>query len=394
MAALIQRQFVLLSFVTAFLFVITGFMALSGNRVMVASTTIQQATSHISSLALIKLMGQEIPALTETVQAADGRETGSVASFMFELVTSIHPGDLRSLLGRELPGLLTIDDARIVVAGKGMTLDQLYVEYPTVPREEIEVPPVSQTGEGGKEQEEQADNKTPPAEPKPAANGKKLVFVYHTHNRESFISETKQDKGANQVDHPTRNITLVGRKLGEALKERGIGTEVNTDDIYQKLLNQGLKYPLSYAESLKVVKAAAQRNRELNYFFDLHRDTAPRKQTTTVIKGKTYARILFVIGKRNKNHEQNEQFAKELHALMEKKYPELSRGVIEKGAKADHGEYNQSVSPGSLLIEIGGTENTLQECYNTAEALADVFAEYYWQAERVSKPISEKPAAR
>ncbi len=182
--------------------------------------------------------------------------------------------------------------------------------------------------------------------------------------------------------------------MAEELKDRGIGTEVNTDDFYQKLLDKGLNYSLSYAESLKAVKAATERNRELHYFFDLHRDTAGREETTAVIKGKSYARILFVIGKRNKNHEKNEQYAKELHALMEKKYPELSRGIIEKGARSDHGEYNQSVSPGSLLVEIGGTENTLQECYNTAEALADVFAEYYWQAERVSKPVSAKPAMR
>ncbi len=77
---------------------------------------------------------------------------------------------------------------------------------------------------------------------------------------------------------------------------------------------------------------------------------------------------------------------------MEKKYPGLSRGKLEKGAKTDHGEYNQSISPGSLLIEIGGTENTLQESLNTAEAIADVFAEYYWQAEKVTKPETGPPA--
>jgi stage II sporulation protein P len=393
MAALIQRQFVLLSFVTAILFVVTGLMALSGNRVMLASSAIQQAASQMSSLTLIRLMGQEIPALTETVQASGQRETQSFTGFLFELATSIHPGDLRSLLGRELPGLLTLDDARVVVPGQGFTLDQLYIEYPAVPRQEFEAP---QTTDSDQKQEnaaeESPDESKPAPETRHATGGKPVVFVYHTHNRESWISETEA-KG-DQLDHPVRNITLVGKRLAQELNDRGVGTEVSTVDIYQRLLDQGLKYPLSYAESLKVVKMAQERNRELHYFFDLHRDTAGREKTTATIKGKTYARVLFVIGKRNKHHAQNEEFAKELRALMEKMYPGLSRGVIEKGAKTDHGEYNQSVSPGSLLLEIGGTENTLKENYNTAEALADVFAEYYWQAEKVDKPQSGQPAKR
>ncbi|MFY0545129.1 stage II sporulation protein P [Brevibacillus sp. H7] len=385
MATLIQRQFVLLSFVTAFLFVVTGFLAIGGNRIMIASSTIQQATSHISGLVLVKLMGQEIPALSETVKATNERETNNFASFMFELVTSIHPGDLRSLLGRELPGLLTIDDARFIVAGKDTTLADLYVEYPAAPREEIEVPPAAQP----------TDNETVEENPKtdpvarPTTNGKKIVFVYHTHNRESWLSEAKLEPETKSVNHETRNITLVGRHLAQALNDKGIGTEVNTDDIYSKT-----KFWLSYAESLKVVKAATERNREIRYFFDLHRDDKPRERTTITINGKSYARTFFVIGLRNKNHEKNTQFAKELHQLLEKKYPGLSRGITAKNEKSGNGEYNQSISPGSMLIEIGGIENTLQECYNTAEALADVFAEYYWQAERVNKPESAKPAMR
>lgn len=392
MAALIQRQFVVLSFITAFLFVITGVLALGGNRVTIASSAMQQAVSHISSLAILNWMGKEIPVLSETVQASGDRQADSVTGFLFELATSIHPGDLRSLLGRELPGMLTTDDARFIVEGKGASPADFYVEYPPHPKQVIDA--------------SQAMPVTPPAEevePKPAeekkeplatpdANGKKVVFIYNTHNRESWYSEAKP--AGDSVDHPTRNVSLVSKRLAEALNEKGIGAEASTEDIYQELLERKMNFSLSYARSLQVVKAATEKNRELQYFFDLHRDTAPRDRTTATIKGKTYARVLFVIGKGNKGHEKNEAFATELHNLMEKMYPELSRGVMEKGAKSGHGEYNQSISPGSLLMEIGGTQNTLQESLNTAEALADVFAAYYLQAEKVSKPVADEPAKR
>jgi stage II sporulation protein P len=67
----------------------------------------------------------------------------------------------------------------------------------------------------------------------------------------------------------------------------------------------------------------------------------------------------------------------------------LSRGVTGKGNKGSNGEYNQSISAGSLLIEVGGTGNTIEECYNSAAALADVFADYYWQAQRASTSLSD-----
>ncbi|MDY0396730.1 stage II sporulation protein P [Virgibacillus halophilus] len=38
-----------------------------------------------------------------------------------------------------------------------------------------------------------------------------------------------------------------------------------------------------------------------------------------------------------------------------------------------------------MLLEVGGIDNKLEEVYHTADALADVFSEYYWDAEKVNK---------
>ena len=44
-----------------------------------------------------------------------------------------------------------------------------------------------------------------------------------------------------------------------------------------------------------------------------------------------------------------------------------------------NGVYNQDLAPNSILIEIGGIENNLEELFNTVDLLAELFAEYYWQ---------------
>ncbi|MBO8164139.1 MAG: stage II sporulation protein P [Brevibacillus sp.] len=395
MATLIQRQFVLLAIGTALLFVLTTFFAMHSNRPILHSATLQAATSNLSNLALLRLMGTEIPLLGKTLQAQLGNEDLSFTGLLFELTTGVTPTDLRTLLGRGIPGLLAMTDPLPRLKAEEQA-SSLYVESPPPHTVTVETAAPAETGspedpdardEGG------TGTPTEPSDTPPVhRTAKDVVFIYHTHNRESWTNVAK--RVGQSVDHPQTNITLVGKRLGEALRDLGIGAVVNTTDIQQRLLDQGRSYALAYAESLKVVAAAKQENRDLQYFFDIHRDAIPREQSTVTINGKTYARISFVIGTANQNYQKNMEFARQLHKLLEKKYPGLSRGVNDKNVKDGHGEYNQSISPGSLLVEIGAIENTLEESYNTAEALAEVFAEFYWQAERVAAPAGDKPDKR
>nr|MBC9199326.1 stage II sporulation protein P [Paenibacillus sp. PL91] len=203
------------------------------------------------------------------------------------------------------------------------------------------------------------------------------VYIYHTHNRESWKNVAGSTKGAS-VDDLKVNITLVGKKLAENLRKKGIASIVEETDFSERLNEQKLSYTKAYIESRKAVDKAMKSHASLSYFFDIHRDAdVPRNKTTVVINGKTYARIMFVIGDVNPAHKENKKFAEALNALLNKKYPGISRGVLLKSAHQGNAEYNQSVSNGSLLLEFGGVNNTLEENLQTAEAFADVFAEYY-----------------
>ncbi|GAJ41448.1 putative stage II sporulation protein [Parageobacillus caldoxylosilyticus NBRC 107762] len=62
----------------------------------------------------------------------------------------------------------------------------------------------------------------------------------------------------------------------------------------------------------------------------------------------------------------------------------MSRGIIEKDSHSGNGVYNQDLSPNSVIIEIGGIENTMDELYRTADALGEVLSQYYWDATKVS----------
>ncbi len=55
----------------------------------------------------------------------------------------------------------------------------------------------------------------------------------------------------------------------------------------EAMTNQGL-----------VVKSALAKNKNLQYTIDIHRDSRRKKNTTADIKGKSYARVAIVVGKK------------------------------------------------------------------------------------------------
>ncbi|HZG84147.1 stage II sporulation protein P [Paenibacillus sp.] len=208
-----------------------------------------------------------------------------------------------------------------------------------------------------------------------AGTERKLAFIYHSHNRESWLPELKgtgKDQPAEAFDADV-NVTLLGERLRDRLEERGVGA-VHSDTDYNTAV-PSFNYNYSYKYSKTTVREALAVHRELVYLIDIHRDSQRRKQTTVSIDGKDYARLYFIVGQGNPNWKENEALARRLHEALERKFPGLSKGILSKSKKHGNGEYNQSLSSGSLLIEIGGVDNSLEESYRTVDALAAVLAE-------------------
>lgn len=109
---------------------------------------------------------------------------------------------------------------------------------------------------------------------------------------------------------------------------------------------------------------------DLTFSFDLHRDSNRRRVTTTTIEGVSHAKLLFVIGQDHENYQANEVFATQLSEALNSKYPGLSRGVKFLGGSGRNGVYNQDLSPTSILIEVGGVDNSFEECQLALQKLA------------------------
>src|SRR5699024_11531374 len=113
--------------------------------------------------------------------------------------------------------------------------------------------------------------------------------------------------------------------------------------------NKNRKYNISYDESSQIVETDLDENDYLQYVVDVHRDSLTRDKTTKEIDDTNYATILFVIGAEHKNFEKNLELATALHKKIEKTYPGLSKGVIQKEGANSNGVYNQDMSDNAIL---------------------------------------------
>lgn len=360
-------------------FAVSGLLTSLRPEYRLSSESVNTVTNQFSGKVLFSLIANENHYFNHALPG--GQADTGLGKQILKASTNISLDDPRSLLGRELPGF-SIFDNQILVAGKD-------ANYTNMPYESA--PPLDVLNEEREAALQNVDtisepDQTPSKQPSLTTEGRKVVEIYHTHNRESYLPYLKGVTNPNQAYHSKINVTKLGAQLQKDLEEKGIGASLNKTDIQGQMNKKGLTYGKSYLESRTAVKAAMAANQDIQYLIDIHRDSKRKKDTTRVINGKTYARIAFVIGGKNTNYEKNAELAGKLHKAMEKKYPGLSWGISLQKKSGQNGIYNQDLSGNALLIEIGGVDNTFEEMFLTTDAFADVFSEIYWNTQEVSKP--------
>ncbi|GIO14829.1 hypothetical protein J19TS2_43840 [Cohnella xylanilytica] len=380
------KAYLALSLCSMLVFLLLGLGGMLQNSL--ASSPVQSMRGFAASVSgtfFASLLGMELPHMEKQVEKSPF-SAERMAAFLVRFLTDLNPDDPKSLLELGMPSVGR-DSAVLLRPGSGGDAEAPEdrgpesVDEGSDGEEEPGAEPSPQASDGAGEEADPGDDPAsepppsssePPAEetPPPPADGRDVVFIYHSHNRESWFPELKA--GTKDPNSDKVNVTLVGKRMAEQLERLGVGA-VHSDKDYAKTV-KGYNWNYSYKYSLQTIKEAMKSHKDLKFFFDIHRDSQHRKKTTATIDGVSYAQVYFIIGHRNPDWEKNEAFANSIHQVLEKEYPGLSRGIWGKTAATGNGEYNQSVADDSVLIEIGGVDNTLAECYRTADALAKAVA--------------------
>ena len=110
---------------------------------------------------------------------------------------------------------------------------------------------------------------------------------------------------------------------------------------------------------------------------DLHRDASDGEnqlRTSTPINGASCAQLMLVMGTnagglRHEGWEDNLSLALKLQTQLERQAPGITRPISLRSQR-----FNQDLSPGALLVEVGAAGDTHSEALRAAEQLAQAIA--------------------
>ena len=199
--------------------------------------------------------------------------------------------------------------------------------------------------------------------------GEPTIYLYNSHDTEEY----KPSSFAEYSVMPT--VKLSDYVLKEELEKNGFSVLIEEQTISSIRSSLGLNYAGSYQASRVLMEQAKKNNPSLKYFIDLHRDSLNHDRTTLTYNNKNYAMIMFLVGLENPNYEENLEFSNKISDAINSRISGLSKGIYQKEGEGVNGVYNQDFSNRTILIEIGGPENTIDEVYESLLILSEVLTE-------------------
>lgn len=197
------------------------------------------------------------------------------------------------------------------------------------------------------------------------------VLILHTHATESFTQtegNTYTPSSPYRTRDPDHNMLRVGQELKTALEAMGIGV------IHDTTLHDDPSYTDAYANSRATARAYLEQYPSICLVLDLHRDaldlSEPRQLTTHATAfGRDSAQLMLVMGSdaaaSHPGWQENLALAVKLQARLEQLFPGICRPMSLRT-----GRFNQDLSPGALLIEVGAAGDTLEQALTAVRALA------------------------
>ncbi len=198
------------------------------------------------------------------------------------------------------------------------------------------------------------------------------VLLLHTHATESFTPTKEAPYEASSyyrtldTDH---NMVRIGSYLAALLKEGGV------ESVHDTTLHDYPSYTGSYGNSRKTFQKRLEETPGLKLVLDLHRDaleTESGKQLPARVQvdGRQVAQIMLVVGTgsgglKHPNWQENLALALKLQNRLEKRCPGICRYISLRSER-----FNQDLSPGTVLVEVGTAGNTLEEALAATEILA------------------------
>ena len=196
------------------------------------------------------------------------------------------------------------------------------------------------------------------------------VLILHTHTTESYTKngEAYTETSAYRTLDENHNMLSIGDTVAELLEKEGIGV------IHDRQRHDYPSYSGSYVQARSSMEEILTQYSSVRVVLDLHRDALEQNGTqfrpVIQMDDVSVAQLMFVVGtdvsrKDHKNWQENLALALRLQVQLERIAPGIMRPLNLRAQR-----FNQDLSPGALLVEVGAAGNTREEAQKAAEILA------------------------
>ena len=206
----------------------------------------------------------------------------------------------------------------------------------------------------------------------PASEGPQILII-HSHATEAYTPDgtdiyTPSDNNTRTTDEGY-NMIRVGDEMERVFTEMGLSV------LHDRGLYDYPTYNGSYTRSGPKVEEYLAQYPTIKLVLDIHRDALVGSDGTvykvcTSIDGTKTAQVMLVVGSNeggadHPDWQENLTLATKIQKNLDTLYPTLARPMTLRQSS-----YNQNLTPGFLLVEVGSHGNTLQEALAGARCFA------------------------
>ena len=209
------------------------------------------------------------------------------------------------------------------------------------------------------------------------------ILIVHTHGSEAYTmppGEEYEASGECRTTDCNYNTVRVGDELAATLEEAGLSV------LHDTTLHDYPQYSGAYDRSLASINSYLEQYPTISFVLDIHRDAISDGEgnmykVVSNVAGLNAAQMTFVIGTdggglEHPNWRENLKLAAAVQQNLLDDYPSLMRPITVRNSR-----YNQHVTTGSLLVEMGAAGNSLDEALLSARLLGQALAEIILSAE-------------
>ena len=199
------------------------------------------------------------------------------------------------------------------------------------------------------------------------------ILIVHTHGSEAYTMPAGQEYVPSSDSRTTDsrfNVVRVGEELKKTLEEAGLTV------LHDETLHDYPEYSGAYNRSLSSVEEYLREYPTIAYVLDIHRDAISDSEgnpykVVSAAAGVNAAQMSLVIGTdggglEHPDWQENLKLAAALQQRITDSFPTLMRPITVRNSR-----YNQHVTPGCLLIEMGAAGNSLDEALLSARLLGE-----------------------